>query len=750
VNRMPLNGCRADVLAGYLQALGLLRALATQTDPDARLHWSGDVPVLHTCLARDDLLTWLTEAYVPAPIVSPWNSGSGFAGNGKSKSAEQALAEVRDSPEPRFSRLREAILAGERVVAEGRRRGWGGKKDELWAKEHKADVVGLCRATLPDDALPWLDVAVTLTLDDLAFNAIVGTGGNFGRQELVKTYYERLLTLMGPAANRKRSREWAEAALLGREDVPYLRDTVGQYDPGRAGGIHSSPDEKGDGFANPWSFVLVMEGTLLFAASAVRRNAASRSVEAKPFFTRATPLGHGSAAEDEATKGEQWAPLWDRSAGLAEITHLIGEGRAQWGGRHAASGLEFAMALASLGVDRGLTGFRRYVIAERLGQNPLAIPAGRVTVVSRPEERLVGAPYKWIARLNRMQLPKGVATAVRRVEREMFDLATGGGPASLARFVIEFGRLHEAVARSGALRSQIKPYRAESPQDWLATLDKLPEGREELWLAAGIASLRDDGSKSGPPIRSLLTRVRDTEWVDAPATGLDLYGATLVRALAEAHRLRMIAISATSANTGDDANPTNEPAVNDDATVRGVQTAYPHGQWLPTRLVDRFARGEVDDDLIADYLRGLLALDYDRQTKVKAPLPPWRTPDPALSLLLPFFGPDDLTFRVLDRTTGNEVQHKVRLAPRPEWIPRLIARGVPAIADDALLRLRLAGLPPVVSRLTGASPPTRLAAALLMPVSPHARERAVARVCAVKTVPRDTDQSPETPEGGSA
>ena len=98
MNRIPLNGCRADVLAGYLQALGLLRALATQTDPDARLHWSGDVPVLHTRLARDDLLTWLTEAYVPAPIVSPWNSGSGFAGNGKSKSAEQALAEVRDSP----------------------------------------------------------------------------------------------------------------------------------------------------------------------------------------------------------------------------------------------------------------------------------------------------------------------------------------------------------------------------------------------------------------------------------------------------------------------------------------------------------------------------------------------------------------------------------------------------------------------------------------------------------------------------
>jgi len=470
-------------------------------------------------------------------------------------------------------------------------------------------------------------------------------------------------------------------------------------------------------------------------------------VEAKPFFTRATPLGHGSAAEDEATKGEQWAPLWDRPAGLAEITHLIGQGRAQWGTRHAASGLEFALALASLGVDRGLTGFRRYVVAERLGQNPLAIPAGRVTVASRPEERLVRAPYAWIARLNRMHLPKGVATAVRRVEREMFDLAAGGGPPALARFIVEFGRLHEAVARSGAVRSQIKPYRAERPEDWLAALDELPEGREELWLAAGIASLHGDDSKAGPSIRSLLTRVRDTEWTDAPATGLDLYGATLARALAEAHRLRVITMSA---NPGSEANSADEPAANDDATARGIQTAYPRGQWLPTRLVDRFAHGEVDDDLIADYLRGLLALGCTWHTKVKAPLLPWRTLDPALSLLQPFFGPSELTFLVLDRTSGDEIERKVRLAPRPEWIPRLIARGVPAIADDVLLRLRLAGLPPVVSRFPGASPPSRLAAALLMPVSRRARERAVAHVCAVKTVPRDADQSPETPEGGSA
>lgn len=735
MNRLLLHGCRADVLAGYLQALGLLRALAMQTDPCVKLHWSGDIPVLHTRLSEDDLLTWLTSAYIPAPIVSPWNSASGFAGNGKSKSAELALAKVRDLPEPRFSRLREAIIAGERIVAEGRRRGWGGKKDELWAKEHKADVVALCRAYLPDDALPWLDVAVTRTIDHLAYNAIVGTGGNFGRQELAKTYYERLLTLMGPTADPKRSRRWAEAALLGREDVPYLRDTVGQYDPGRAGGIHSSIDEKGDGFANPWSFVLVMEGTLLFASAAVRRNAADRTVVAKPFFTHVSPIGHSSAAEAEPAKGEQWVPLWDQPAGYAEIAHLIGQGRAQWDSRHAASGLEFALALASLGVERGFTGFRRFVIAERLGQNPLAIPAGRITVAWRPEERLVREPYAWIGQLNRINLPSGVAMAVRRVEREMFDLASGGGPTSLARFVIEFGHLHEIVARSRPVRSQIRPYRPTSPPDWLAALDELPAGREELWLAAGAASLRDDHPKAARSIRSLLTRVRDSEWADAPATGLDLNGATLARALAEAHRLRMFTAPTNRKSKADQGYANSK-----DATTGGTHSHIPREHWLPAQLVDRFAYGEVDDTLIADYLRGLLALGCTWTHSVNAPRPLSRTPDPALSLLQPFFGSDTLTFRILGQTSSNKILRSVRLTPRPEWIPRLIAGGVSAVVDDVLSHLRLAGLPPVVSsRLASKLPPTRLAAALLMPISPRARELAVTRVCAVQTTGHDID-----------
>ncbi|GAA0926025.1 type I-G CRISPR-associated protein Cas8g1/Csx17 [Nonomuraea longicatena] len=729
MSRIELRGCRAEVLAGQLQALGLLRVVAAQVDPYARLHWRGDVAVLDTTLREEDLASWLARLYVPTPIVSPWNSGSGFAGNGKSPTAEQTLQAVQDLDDERLAPLRRAIAVGRRIVAEGRRLGWGGKKGELWDKSHKIDVIRLCRNLLPDDALPWLDVAVTLTVDDVAFNALAGTGGNFGRQDLSATYYDRLRRLMGPKADPAQSHRWAAAALYGREDVAYLRDTVGQYDPGRAGGIHSAADDNDRGFANPWSFVLVMEGTLLFASAAVRRNGVGGAGEAKPFFTRSTPLGHGSAAESEPVKGEQWVPVWDRPAGAAEVAQLIGEGRAQWRGHQAVSGLEFAMALASLGVDRGLTAFHRFVIAERLGQNPLAVHAGKIAVVARPEEALLREPYRWIEQVRRADPPGEVATALRRVEREMYAIAAGQGRAALGRFVVEFGRLHEQVGRSGRMRKEIAPYLPNERADWLTALD---DGSPEVWLAAAFAALRDGTGTSGPEIRALLTRVTGRSWQDAPGSGVDLYGPTLARALAAAHRVRAL---------------TPPEAPDDDgraaSTVRGAQTGYARGQRVPPGLVAAFVAAFVRDELIADHLRGLLALGC-RPGAAAWPQQDRLLPDWTVSLLLPFFGTGVLTVQVRDERSGEDRHHAVELAPGPGWAARLAAGHVDGVVREALLRLRMAGLRPRVpspppSRVNGA----RLAAALLLPVTRRARERSLTRICVAELV----DQAVSDTEG---
>ena len=296
MNRLVLGGCQAVTLSGYLQALGVLRVLSLQHDPSAYLHWEHDTPVLTTALTTGQLTSWLADGYAPSPIISPWNAGSGFAGNGKSVTAERALQVFRAAGQPRFRALRDAIGAGDQVVAQARSLGWEGRT--FWAEDRKPDVVRLCRAALPDDALPWLDVAVTLTTADLAFSPLTGTGGNFGRQDLSATFLQRLALVTGPDASREASVLWAEAALLGREDVPYLREAVGQYDPGRAGGILSSPGEKTDdaGFANPWALVLALEGTLLFASAVTRRYGAAGN-GALPFLTRPSAAGHDTALE---------------------------------------------------------------------------------------------------------------------------------------------------------------------------------------------------------------------------------------------------------------------------------------------------------------------------------------------------------------------------------------------------------------------------------------------------------------------
>lgn len=733
---LKLGGCAAVTLSGYLEALGLLRVVGTQADRSAKLHWERDTAVLTTVMTTAELARWLSEDYAPAPVVSPWNAGSGFADNGNSPAAEQAVRTFRESASPRFAALREAIHAGDRVVAEARARGWGGGR--FWAEDHKPDVVRLCRAVFPDGALPWLDTAVTLTAGDIRFSPLTGTGGNFGRQDLSATFLQRLALVIGPGADVARALDWAEAALQGREDVPYLREAVGQYDPGRAGGMLSSPGEKDDdsGFANPWSFILSIEGTLLFASAVTRRFGAGADNGAMPFLTRSSPVGYGTAAADERAKGEQWAPLWQRPAYLSEVEHLIGEGRAQWRGRQARTGLEFSMAAAALGVDRGVSEFRRFVIVHRLGQNPLAVPAGRMEVRRHPEERLLREPYDWIRRLRAVSLPAGVASAARRAEAEMFAVAAGGGPESLRRFVIEFGRLYLTVARSGTVREKIQPFRPRRPGDWLAVLPAEPE----LWVAAGFATLQDLGPAGGDlSARALLGRVRERqvpgkgtqiEWVRSPPTGLDVSSVTLTQALAEAHRRRCVAASGQAAPRDPDEEETPDGSV-----------AYAAGLMLPAALVEGYALGRLDDALIAGYLNGLLALGCRHATDASWPAvePGLWSPHPLLSALLPFYASGPITIQQLARP-GQEPPppHEVSLSPPFSWPGQLIASNLAGVAADALLRLRLAGCPPVMRPtdvITMPADGTRMAGALLLRVPPRARAQAITRICAVAMTP---------------
>jgi len=696
-----LRGLRATTLAGYLSALGLLRVMSEQLDNRARLQWSGDVPLLTTGHSPEHVIEWLVHAYAPTPIVTPWNSGSGFNDAGKSVRAEELLTAFEHSTHPRFAALAEAIKVGREIVTEGRRRGWAG--ETMWSKATKDNVITLCRNRLPDASLPWVDALVALGDAGVSWNPIAGTGGNFGRQELSATFHQRLDLVAGPDADTERSRAWARAIVDGDETVPYLRDTVGQLDPGRAGGIHSSPAEKSDdvGFVNPWHTVLSCEGLVMFAGAAVRRNGAPGA--SLPFMTASSPVGHATAAEGDSVKRELWAPLWERPTGIGELEVLLGEGRAQWQGVQARTGVTFALAVSALGVDRNLTGFRRFLFAERHGQNPLAVPVGYLPVAVHGEAHLVVDAQAWMDRVRRASPSNVVATLLRQADQALFAVARGQGNPAVERFVTAFGLLHEAVARSGTTRDGVPPFQARTRVTWNSGIHT----DDELVFAAVLAGARDiPGTFTVDPaaLRWSLTRTAlRTQgrtrliWADRPATRVDLDGSNLAHALSEAHRLHL-----RGRGTGDDTDQ------------RLTGSGFRSGPALPRAVMLRFLDRALDDTAIANYLRGLLTLGW----QVRLPAPPASDrpyPSP-VAALLPFFGPTDRPLRMRSQWDPDKADFEVRLVPRPDWIARLIASGPGAVLPEALLRLGIAGCRPLITagELAGLGlDGRRLAAALL-------------------------------------
>ncbi len=60
---LQLAGCRPEPLAYYLKALGILRLVSEQADPEARGWWADDEFRLRTKLSREELEKFFFEKY---------------------------------------------------------------------------------------------------------------------------------------------------------------------------------------------------------------------------------------------------------------------------------------------------------------------------------------------------------------------------------------------------------------------------------------------------------------------------------------------------------------------------------------------------------------------------------------------------------------------------------------------------------------------------------------------------------------
>lgn len=582
---VSLPGCRPDTVAGYLKALGVLRLVAEQRDSGALAWWSGDGFALASSLSEEELTRFFLEEYRPSPVLTPWNKDSGFYRRGS------ALEAIERTGDPRLTDVRNAIGVARALL---RRFGWN---EQPGREREKARFLAALRAELPDPALRWLDAVVVLAGDDPAYVPLFGTGGVDGRFEVTRVFAECLMAALGVGARRRARAPAKTASALATslfatpEPDSTIEATGGLIAPASGDVPNAAPGFLGSKRLNPWDFILAIEGALVIAGSVARRHGpASGRLAIFPFTVEATGAGHASAG-NEGSRGEVWLPLWGRPAGLPELLHLFREGRAEWRRRQATSAADMARAIVGLGVDRGLSEFRRFGVQGRSGRSHIVVPLGRWPVVERPEVHLLAELDAFLASLRssaqRRDAPAALVGASRALEAAIIDHAAYGGRDRLTGVLIAAAQAELTLAR----RPGTRPRGAPRPVSGLsgAWLRDCDDGSVEFELAAAVSSLRP-GARGPGELRRHLEPVerRGLGWVWSEAPGHEVVwtGRDPVRDMGAILWRRIV-----------------------DAEREGVEAPLDGWARADPRAIGALLRGEVDPDRLARLIEALALVE---------------------------------------------------------------------------------------------------------------------------------------------
>ena len=730
---VTLSGCRSTPLLSYLQAFGVLRILNSQHTPGIMSYWEGSILHLEDTRDREGLVDFFLHQYKPTPILSPWNGGGGFRIR-KAQKGEKAVQAVRDNSDPRFDWLRESIDRAREMMLLAKESGWVDDQGKATGQT-KPLLMAACRATFPDEALDWLDAAFVLSDDKRPnYPMLLGTGGNLGRGDLSVNYLEALDQLLDPR-HLQRSEQLLNHALFGQGHPELDKGLVGQFLPGAAGTINSSAFGSATSAVNPWSFVLGMEGTLLFASGVARRFRGSRGMATTPFTVSKSPVGY-SAADNEAIKGEMWLPIWKRPMTLPEVRRILAEGRLSWNGEHASNGVDAAKAISTLGVDRGLSRFERYVVATRYGNMTLAVPVGSFPVVKQPAERvhIIREIDPWLNRVRRGTLPASARTALRRVDAAQMQIVqTPHTAGSLQDFLVEIAALEWIVSRNPDLRARAgSPVPPLSIDRWTELLD---DKTTEWKLAVSIGTQRDRFARGQHlshteqrrgasacflrPVKLHAEPFRRhmLDWTDRVS------GSANPVSWSTDHRLSAMLIH-RAILCGD------RQAAEGVATIgSGAPIAFDKFSPVPMIHISTFLHGPLDRKRLGRLIPVAAMLNRPPSWKESDPdqnHSPWRQPlSPARAILGPFFHSRPLR---KETDSGEEAEHL--LIPSLSWPQKLRAGQTRSVVTEALIRLRAAGYRPGVRpQSLQVTSEERFVASLLIPSFTYAIQNAIEIVC---------------------
>lgn len=703
IHQVNLAGCAPDPLAFYLKALAVMRLVTEGEDADARGYWRNEVFVLVSKLDGDFLINFFLSKYKPTPIVAPWNGSSGFFPPDNSN----ALNSIESSSNPRLSSYREVIETAKRLC---KRIGL----EEKPSKEQKEHLQNLCRNEFSEKAIQWLDAAFVLTDYGAKYPPLFGLGGIDGHLEFTNNFMQRICDVIpmteeqGPTVN---SSLWLRSALYG-DPIPNLaKNSVGQFFPSAAGGSNATSGFKADSLINPWDFILMIEGALLFASASVRRlGHLGPGVLAYPFTVKHLAVGHGSSTlQDEKTaRPEMWMPLWESPCSLSELRAVFSEGRARVGTRQATNGLDFARAVASLGVDRGITSFQRYGFQQRHGKdNYFAVPLSRAQVRYHPEVDILASIDRWIQEFRRKasdkETPAAILRALHRLDMCVWSLCQKGGQARLLDVLVCLGLCEKTLASriSWLNKSGIRPIPLLPPK-WI---EESYDGSAEFRLAASLASITAKyKDKEGKPY-----------WLS-------------VRSHLEPVKISNRRVSWCKGSDGNSIKQTNDVVWQEGNPVLALNKIFKrrlilaeqsgHETWSDFARVNSlvedvgvFLEGGLNLERFSDLLWGLVLVDWPKIEKTL----PWSTSKELETWVGAAFALLKLCF------SGKLLKDSVKIPLVPAIHYRAVSGDGGRAINLAIRRLRGSDLAPAVKSVAVKGELSKkLAAAMLFPLSTYA------------------------------
>jgi CRISPR-associated protein Csx17 len=405
---------------------------------------------------------------------------------------------------------------------------------------------------------------------------------------------------------------------------------------------------------------------------------------------------------------------------------VFAEGRAEYNGHQSRDGVDFARAVTTLGVDRGINAFTRYGFLKRSGKAYVAAPLGVFPVRERRNVDLLREIDNWLEFLKWAcageEVPARFKTVLRRIEAAIFDYcrySQGKDDATwFQNILVSLGAAERELA-VGDVPPDKRRVRRPLPTlsaDWIEACD---DDSTEFRLARSLAFMRGDPQKTGP-IRRYLEPVHldKGHWAWTERGGHVVWaGGDIVGNLGAILARRLM----DSEKTGENLLPLDSP--------------------FPAKLADiaKFLSDGIEFQKLADLLWGLMLVEC----KVPSRSKPTDMDHPMLTrayallklTLLPgrleWVERNGETILRLIRPEPNEPLAGISVRPEPAVLANLRAGHVAEACEIAARRLRASGFTPLgfhrpdgSRRLTGwsggAIPAIRLLAALLFPISAHA------------------------------